>query len=258
MRYQGIARASWVSIIVALVTSVLLQAAPWHPKTRAAILATGGLYALFPLIGVLSGIIALTRVPRYGRKGILLPAIVGVSIWALLFIIALPAFIIAKNHGLFTPPAVLTAVQHIPNSKPLNDPDLAFSMDIPPDFERMAPSPANATYAHSYIKITPGESNRVILVKSLNGPLPRHRITAADLPPGHQVTITSFSWRGLQLNGYRVLENPDTSPYLTFNIQVPLKAKAVQLSIGGPATAEPEIHETAVHVLNSVAGETNW
>lgn len=71
------AKASWVAPIVAVALNVISNSA-MQGRTEKAIIGFASL-AIY-LIGLVSGIIALSLVRKYGRRGILIPAIVGVCI----------------------------------------------------------------------------------------------------------------------------------------------------------------------------------
>jgi hypothetical protein len=52
--------------------------------------------AFIPAVGILSGLLALCGIARVGAKGLLWKALIGLAIWALFFVTALPAYLSAK------------------------------------------------------------------------------------------------------------------------------------------------------------------
>jgi len=256
-RFQNFARASWISIIIAFVTDILIQAGGQHSNSRPSAAAMAVLFSIFPAVGLLSGITALFGVRRHGRKGILWPAVIGIGIWVTLFALSIPVFLTVRSRAMLNR-AVLAPVQHLENAATLQDSSLGFSLDIPAGFQPLPQSNIPAAYRYVYIKSVPHEPNRVLCVKVLGGPLPPGHITPQDLPPGQNASITAFSWRGLSVDGFRVPESQGGFPYLTFNVDIPLRVQAIQIGFGGPAQAEGELRDTANQVLSSLAGETNW
>jgi hypothetical protein len=99
----------------------------------------------------------------------------------------------------------------------------------------------------------------VVLVKSLKGTIvPNEHLTSQYLPPGKNLTLTSFSWRGLDVDGVRVPEKIPSGDYVTLNVQIPLKRAAIQIGFGGPAASEASVRALAEQVLSTMDGEVNW
>src|SRR4051794_38103557 len=82
-----LARASWMSVIIAFGINIALSAAGQSEWTRTISAVVGGSLAL---TGLVAGIVALCGVRRHGRQGLLWPAITGVCLWLLLFGLAVP------------------------------------------------------------------------------------------------------------------------------------------------------------------------
>ena len=77
------AKASWMAPIVGIILSIITNnPAPSHDRLEQLIIGIS-CFAIY-ILGLVLGIIALTRIPRYGSKGILAPAIAGVVINGLL------------------------------------------------------------------------------------------------------------------------------------------------------------------------------
>src|SRR5947209_1169723 len=85
------AKASWVAPIIAVALNFLTNGA--GPQARAVSgFVSLGLY----IVGLILGIVALAGVRKYGRKGVLVPAIVGVCIngaLVLLFALVIGLFV---------------------------------------------------------------------------------------------------------------------------------------------------------------------
>jgi hypothetical protein len=78
-RPTSAARGSWLSVVAA--TGMMI-----FGRTGAATTGVVGVFgSLLMLLGFLAGLYALASVPRHGRAGILVPALIGVSLNVLLF-----------------------------------------------------------------------------------------------------------------------------------------------------------------------------
>lgn len=55
------------------------------------------LAAFFPVLGIIAGIIALLGIRRHGRAGILWKTVIGLSIFLLMALLAVPNFLKAKE-----------------------------------------------------------------------------------------------------------------------------------------------------------------
>lgn len=98
-----------------------------------------------------------------------------------------------------------------------------------------------------------------IAVSRLGGVLGREKLDpreiAAKLP---QVTVSSESWKGFEIEVLRVPEVLGDVRMLTFNAQVPLKPVAIQVSVCGEASQEDHLREILHSLLVNLDGQTNW
>ena len=87
--YQ-LAKISWIAPIIVFVVNYVLRnmaGPPGEGASRAVIYTILGVS--FYLIGLISGVAALFGIPKYGRKGILVPSLFGILFNSLLlFVIA--------------------------------------------------------------------------------------------------------------------------------------------------------------------------
>ena len=215
----------------------------------------GGIVAL---LGIVCGIIALFGVRKHGRKGILWPAVTGISLWLVLFAIAIPVFLQVKQLAALRKSTVQTAAIHEPTAIRIEDSTLGFSFDLPDGYETFPTSAKPPECSHAFVKPSVDGRNGVLLVKPLGGILGREHLKLSEIPAGKNLTLASFTWRGLVVDGIRVPEKTEAGDYLSFNIQIPLRKQAIQLGFGGPADSENEIRALAEHVLASLEGATNW
>ena len=106
---HGAAKGSWVCTIVAV---VIFQIGRRTGQVVVSELA--GL--LFIVVGLLFGIIALFGIPKYGVRGILGPALVGIAANGLLIFIFVTNFMTARakaqGAALDVPPAIVLVLSH--------------------------------------------------------------------------------------------------------------------------------------------------
>ena len=214
------------------------------------------LTSMFLIIaGLVLGIAALVATKRHGRAGIFGKALAGTCINALLvlaMLISIPVWMKAIHKSTLLRPAV-----HAPAATRIQDDRAGFSFDLPDGYQPFAPAAKPQGYSHAFLRQVANEPIRVLLVKPLGGRLAPQRIRPGELPPG-PATLTSFDWRGLQVDGIRVPEKLGGADYLTLNIQIPLRSQGIQLGFGGPAAAELQPRVLAEQVLSTFDGETNW
>jgi hypothetical protein len=153
---------------------------------------------------------------------------------------------------------VLTPAVHAPNARHIDAPNLGFSFDLPDGYEPFDPATMRQGARLAYLIPSNEPVKRVIAISQLDGVIPHTPIPNSVLATNRNVTLLKIGWRGLMIDGFRVPELPSGIRYVTLNVQVPLKGKAVQISFGGRADAEPSIRATAETLLSSLEGETNW
>ncbi len=253
------AHLSWVSVLVALGVNMTLQFVA--PESR---IVANIFIVCAALLGITAGCIALFGVRRYGRQGILWPAITGIGLWLLLFALAIPVFLqvkrIAEVRRLAAlrkaPP--LKPVTHADGAVRVTDSDIGFSFDLPDGYQAFAPSAKPPGYLQAFIKPHDAKMSWVLLVKPLPGTLKNELLRAEELPAGRNASLHPFQWRGLQVDGVRVGEKIGDADYVTFNVQILLRKQAVELGFGGPADEEAHLRTLVEKVLATLDGQTNW
>jgi len=258
--FRQLAQVSWGTLIVSFVYNFFFGGNNATSASRAFPLINAIFVSAFCLTGLVAGLVALCGVRRYGREGILWPAITGVGIWLLLFAIAIPAFTRARSRALAQraalQPTKLEPAVHSLTAIQVEDHDIGFSFDLPEDYESFPSTAKPKGFSHAYLRQVPLEGNRLLLVKPMGGTLPRKRLKPQELPPGK--TVFTLIWRGLEVDAVRVPEKSGNIDYVTFNIQIPLRKQAIQLTFAGPAEVESQVRALAERTLSTLEGETNW
>ena len=83
--FRTIARISWIAPLTGLALNFLLVIGSGGKPT----LSNALLSLVFIGGGLLLGVIALFGIPKYGRKGILIPALIGIGIPVALFVLCM-------------------------------------------------------------------------------------------------------------------------------------------------------------------------
>jgi hypothetical protein len=91
-KFQELARASWIAPLIGVVVNVAMVGAQVSPTSKLKLI--GG---AFCLVGFLCGLVALCGIPKYGTKGILGSAILGLSITGLMIVLATIGFVAVKK-----------------------------------------------------------------------------------------------------------------------------------------------------------------
>jgi hypothetical protein len=91
-KFQELARASWIAPLIGIAVNVAMVGAQVSPSSKLRLIGS-----IFCLIGFLCGLIALCGIPKYGTKGILGSAILGLSITGLMIILATIGFVAVKK-----------------------------------------------------------------------------------------------------------------------------------------------------------------
>lgn len=170
----------------------------------------------------------------------------------------LSAFLLSLAPATGFAQTTLKPIVNTPGALRAHDPELGFNFEIPAGYEVFKPTNKPPNQRHSYIKMVEGSPNWVLLVSTLGKPMAKVRLQADQIPPGSGITLADFQWRGLEVNAFRKPEKYDDQDYVTFNVQIPLKEQAIQISFGGPAKEEAALRSMAEKFLSTLDGETNW
>jgi len=261
------ANFSWISIPLCFFVSMMLGTGAIGHPSKESVQGNAIVIGFIILTGVLCGIIALCGIPKYGAKGLLWPALTGILLWlglGTLGFLSIPALRLiqkraAAAHAAKAHKMDLAPVVHTPGAERLQDAEFAFSFDVPPGYRPVPAASKPAQYRYFYMKPDNGELRSIILV-SLSGGTQwaGQHLDPARVPLDKRSAMISFSWRGLVVDGSRIREKAPQGDYLTFNVQIPLKKRTVQISFCGPATKEAELHALAIQTLATFEGEPNW
>ena len=262
--FRALATYSWASIFISIAAHFVVPGMAQPSHTREEAIGKAIISGFFAVTGLLAGIVALCVIPKYGRKGLLWPALSGICVWLLLGALAIPTFNAARRKALQARAAKAKQIQlapvvHLPEAVRVSDSALGFSFEVPPDYAPMPADKKPASYRHAYLKQDPGKVPMAVVVTTLNRTfLPFDHLDPKKMPAGSAGSYTRFVWRGLEVDCVRVPESTPLGLYVTFQVQIPLKQEAIQIGFGGPADDEAKVRALADRVLSTLDGPVNW
>ena len=249
------ARASWLAPIFAIAMNFMLIAGQGGkvgtPNKVQMIVGP-----LFIVGGLLFGIVALFGVHKHGKRKILAPALVGVSVNAFLIVMgALPILLYLAQR------AHLQPAIHSSSAYLLKDGRLRFSIDIPEGFRDYPEGKRVPTTEHVYIKgiVGGGEALTVINIERLGGLIPKNKpLRRENMPLRFSGEMTTKNWRGVNVDTIIAPVEQNGLRVIVYTMQIPLRPSAIQLNVGGPESKREEISHLADTLLSSLEGDTNW
>jgi hypothetical protein len=136
--------------------------------------------------------------------------------------------------------------------------ELGYRLTPPDGFMPYAEGRAQKDIVDCWIEATPASANGSIVfcVQRMRGTLGRERMKREDLPAS--VELTTFKWKGFDIDGVRSAHEESGDPVVVILAQVPLRPEAIQLIASGPADQEARVHALMTSTLLTVEGKTNW
>jgi len=93
---------------------------------------------------------------------------------------------------------------------------------------------------------------RLVVVTDLGTTIEQNDTPQRQSRPG--ISTESFHWKNFDLPVGKITEDKGT----TFNVQIPLKPHALQLTVFGPNKEEAQLRTELQTILKSADGPTNW
>ena len=218
---------------------------------------------LFSGAGIVAGTVALCGMGRHGKRGILRPALTGVSI-------SIPLLVIGLINGLYTvlynaalpPPAHLLPAVHSASSRRLKDERLQFSIDIPEGFQDCPEAKQAPEVAYGFIRHSQDRQTATVLtIERINRVLLRtQRLRPAQLQTEIRGEIVPRKWRGLDIDVVVSSATDGEAIVHLYQCYVPLRPKAIRLTVAetGPQSDARALSRLVDTLLASFDGETNW
>jgi hypothetical protein len=218
---------------------------------------------LFFGAGIITGTVALSGMWRYGKRGILRPALAGIILSIPLLILAsVNALYMALNNATLPPPVRLSPAVHSPSVHHLKDERLRFSIDIPDAFRDFPEGKQDLEAAYAFVRHSPDrQTATLVTIERLNGLLLRtQRLRPSQLPPDIRGEIVPRKWRGVEIDVVVSSARDGQALVHTYQCFVPLRPKAIRLTVAetGPQPDTLALSRLVDTLLDSLDGETNW
>jgi hypothetical protein len=259
--HRILARVSLVALLAVIALRVLGQV-PVGAKLLKPLGAAVPLGVLgFLGLGLVAGVIALFGMRQHGPQRIRTPALIGL-VGCAFFLFSLSTQFIRnrqrfRDFALEARASEMLPVQTSPGANRITHPTLGFSLDVPAGFAEFPSSTLKAWKLFSKTP-EPGMLAEVFGIQALGNMLPRRHLDPNEIQGEFTGTISRISWRGVNVDALRLFETKDQRNYVTYNIQIPLKGEAIQLSLGAPAEREAELKARIEAILASLDGPSDW
>lgn len=161
---------------------------------------------------------------------------------------------------------VLIPIAAVQSGETVRDESLGFTLVLPDGFlrlpvERMVEAKTEEPKTvHGFFlpDAETGHANVLVLIKWLPGILPQEPIDPRQLPAGLKGRLFKTRWQGFDLDAFEIPGERNGVEWISLNVQVPLKQKAIQIDVAGPITSKDELRSHLASILQGLHGETNW
>ena len=139
----------------------------------------------------------------------------------------------------------------------LNTPQYSFT--VPKTYKEDPEGKTNERILESYITGDPNDDIPDILcsIEDLGGMIKKQDIDHM-LKGRTGITTRKMKWKRHEINVVRVEENIQGIEVLTFNAQIPLIPRAIQVKLSGLKQIESELEKELKSILLRIDGRSNW
>ena len=231
------ARASVIAPGLAVFIGLMSSSAV---RDSSASLIIGLIGSLLIFGGLICAVIGLISIKKHGTKGLLVRSIFGLVINGFLIFAAASSFMAAKSF----------------NERMKAGP----TIEIPSSFVEFPEGKLQPNVLHSYVKgdILDEEPDVVFLIEDLGGTIGQDDDLSAFVDSQPHVSLIKETWKGRQIDVFRIEENVQDYTFITFNAQVPLLPTAYQVKLTGVLEREDELRADLKDILAGIDGPTNW
>ena len=137
-------------------------------------------------------------------------------------------------------------------------PDNSWHLTVPEGFAA-SPLPPGKVLAAFAKPGADGAVSRAIVLEDLGATLSRKPLDKNALPANEATAVLSRAeWKSFPVDVIEVTEPVNGVPWLMLNAHIPLKPKAVQVKVSGPAERQADVRALLTTTLAGLDGETNW
>lgn len=142
----------------------------------------------------------------------------------------------------------------------IRDTRRGFSLALPDGFHvaKTAAAVPHVAHVFAYGEQKDGEIGVLLFIEELGGLLPKGNLSHQQLPADFKGLLFRVPWQDLTLDALEVRERMNGNDYVTYQIQIPIKAGGIQLKLFGPSSRTPELKAILPLILEGLHGESNW
>ena len=135
-----------------------------------------------------------------------------------------------------------------------------FTLVLPDGFVRHPDLKDTSEIKHAFVlgDLNDDEFDIFLLIKAMKGAIGREQLPLTELPPGFKGRLFRMKWQGFEVDAFEVPEHLIDTATITYNVQIPLKRAAIQLSLFGPAERKEELERLLPRIVEGLEGESNW
>lgn len=256
--YVTLAQYAWISVLLCVSANLFLfPHIEEHWPRQAAMILTSVLGALL-VTGVAGGVIALCGIRRHGRRGLLWPAVIGISLWGLIGASMVTALNFMREYSAQQLQARFHPAIRTPGGLRIENAEIGYAFDAPPGFVHADRAGVDASVLEFLILETPDQPNLVLVVKTMGRALSMRPLPRSAFPPNENLAVMTVDWRGLRVTGIRLVEFIERERHVTYSAILPLHPVSIQVSATAPATEESRTILALAAVVRSLEGTPNW
>ncbi len=97
-----------------------------------------------------------------------------------------------------------------------------------------------------------------LAIEQMRSIIGRERLKPEHMPPGFQGRLSTTQWQGYVVDVITVPLQVGEIEIVIYKTQIPLKRRAIQVVLMGPADRESELQSLLAETLAGLKGESNW
>ena len=146
-------------------------------------------------------------------------------------------------------------------SENIVDKSLGFTLALPEGFLPRADlvgSQKGIIHAFSLGDPNDDEVDTFLMIEDLGGTIGPEPLNQNSLPKDFKGQLLTTTWQGFEVDVFRIPEESKGTEIVNYNVQVPLKRRAIQVRLIGLMKYDQELKNLMPRLLESLQGESNW
>lgn len=252
--------APFIAFAIGIMTST------GREQLKSVAIAIGVLNVLLVLGGLVLSIIALCAIPKYGRKRLLGYGVAGLIVNGLVVYAMVTVFIkvgnLAEALKPYTTEQLAAMPQRYPGWRVVVDPQRRYRLELPSNYSEVGPANRPPGMAYLFRRPLSDEIAMAISIEHLDGRIDSKALTLAEakgvFPADAELEIRQHTWRDYKLDTIYCKRYEGALPIEMILAQVPVRAGAVQIIVGGPEGSDEHYNALLGMILDSMVAKSNW